>query len=92
MAASEGLKTRLPTAALAPFANKREQVERRGGGPVLLARCGFAKSTSEARRLVQQNAVSLGERTITDINETLTPQGGEVLRAGKRRFGKIVVG
>jgi tyrosyl-tRNA synthetase len=58
----------------------------------LIVSCGFAKGTSEARRLVQQNAVSLDDRVVTDINEVIAPKGGEVLKVGKRRFGRIVAG
>ena len=57
----------------------------------LIVSCGFAKSTSDARRLVQQGAVALDDRTITDIEVKIAPKGGEVLRVGKRRFGRIVV-
>ena len=51
----------------------------------------FAKSKSEARRLVEQKAVSLNEQVITDINASVELQTGQVLKVGKRRFGKIVV-
>ncbi len=51
----------------------------------------FAKSASEARRLVQQNAVSLDGEKISDINAEVTLTAGAVLKVGKRRFGKIVV-
>jgi len=56
----------------------------------LLVSSGFAGSTSEARRLVQQNAVSLDDRRLGDINELITPDSGSVLKVGKRRFGKLV--
>jgi tyrosyl-tRNA synthetase len=58
----------------------------------LIVSCGFTKSTSDARRLIAQGAVALDDRVITDIEEKITPRGGEVLRVGKRRFGRIVVG
>jgi len=57
----------------------------------IIVSCGFAKGTSEARRLIQQGAVSIDDRTIPNIDEEIKPRGGEVLRVGKRRFGKIVV-
>ncbi|MCY2929995.1 MAG: tyrosine--tRNA ligase [Planctomycetota bacterium] len=51
----------------------------------------FADSRGEARRLIQQNAVSLDDVKISDIAATVTPATGQILRVGKRRFGKIVV-
>ena len=57
----------------------------------LVRAAGFATTNSEARRLIQQNAVSLDDRKIADINAEVTVATGQVLRVGKRRFGKIVV-
>ena len=57
----------------------------------LIVSCGFAKSKGEARRLIEQKAVSLDDRTLADIETVVKPAGGEVLRVGKRRFGRIVV-
>jgi tyrosyl-tRNA synthetase len=58
----------------------------------LIVRAGFAKSKSDARRLVQQNAVSIDEAKIADIDASVSPAAGAVLRVGKRRFGRIVIG
>ena len=55
----------------------------------LIEQAGFAKSRGEARRLVQQNAVSLDDQPITDITANVEPRAGQVLRVGKRRFGRI---
>ncbi len=57
----------------------------------LIAAAGFAKSKSQARRLVTQNAVSIDSRKITDIEEEITPADGMVLKVGKRRFGRISI-
>ncbi len=57
----------------------------------LIASAGFAKSNSEARRLVKQNAVSIDGEKIADIDARVEPADGQVLKVGKRRFGKIVV-
>jgi len=57
----------------------------------LVVAAGFAKSNAEARRLVQQNAVSIDDEKITDIKARVEPRSGSVLRVGKRRFGRIVV-
>jgi len=64
-------------------------------GPVgivdLIVQADFAASNGEARRLVKQNAVSIDGEKISDIDAQVTPADGQVLRVGKRRFGKIVV-
>ncbi len=56
----------------------------------LITLAGFAKSKGEARRLVQQNAVSIDDVKVTDIDGEVELQTGQVLKVGKRRFGKIV--
>ena len=64
-------------------------------GPVgivdLIVRAGFADSNSAARRLVAQNAVSLDGEKITDPNASVSPTNGQILRVGRRRFGKIEI-
>lgn len=63
-------------------------------GPIglvsLITTAGFATSNGEARRLIKQNAVSLDDEKITDIDAEVDPAAETVLRVGKRRFGKIV--
>jgi tyrosyl-tRNA synthetase len=56
----------------------------------LMVSAGFAKSKGEARRLISQNAVSIDDTKITDVETVVTPDSGEVLKVGKRRFGKLV--
>jgi len=58
----------------------------------LLREVGFAASNSEARRLVQQGAVSLDGEKITDIATEPVIEGESVLKVGKRRVCKVVVG
>jgi tyrosyl-tRNA synthetase len=55
----------------------------------LIRAAGFAKTNSEARRLVGQNAVSLDDVKIADVEATVDVTDGQVLRVGKRRFGRI---
>lgn len=55
----------------------------------LIVAADFAPSKNEARRLVQQNAVTLDDEKITDINASVNAKPGAVLKVGKRRFGKI---
>ncbi len=57
----------------------------------LVMQAGFATSKSQARRLVTQKAVSLDDRVITDIDAKVELSAGQVLRVGKRRFGRIQV-
>jgi tyrosyl-tRNA synthetase len=57
----------------------------------LLTTAGFASTNSEARRLVEQGAVTLNEQKITDVNTELPIYGGEILRVGKLKFGRLQV-
>lgn len=58
--------------------------------PVELAfKSGIAKSNSEARRLVEQGAVSLNETVKNDPDEAILIHGGEVLKVGKKSFFRI---
>jgi len=51
---------------------------------------GFARSKSEARRLVQQGAVKLDGERITSIEAEIDAEGERVLQVGKRRFLRLV--
>ena len=44
----------------------------------------LAKSRSEAKRLIEQGAVSVGGKTITDVNWTFPT--GSIIKVGKRRY------
>jgi tyrosyl-tRNA synthetase len=57
----------------------------------LIVRCGFAKSTSEAMRLVKQGAVSINDDPVTDERGKVKPEWGQILRVGKRRFARLLV-
>lgn len=57
----------------------------------LIRQADFAKSNGEARRLVQQNAVSLDDEKVTDIaHEVDLSAAPMVLKVGKRRFARVV--
>lgn len=67
------------------------------GGPVHLPALiaeAFDLSRSEARRLLAQGAVQLGERRLSAQEQDLpaTQLDGEVLRVGKRRFCRLRAG
>jgi len=55
----------------------------------LVAHCGFAGGTSEARRLIAQGGVSIDGRTITDTKANIVPRPGALLKVGKRKFAKL---
>jgi tyrosyl-tRNA synthetase len=56
----------------------------------LIIEVGFASSTSGARRLIDQNAVSIDGGKISDVKAGVTPAlGGSVLKVGKRKFCRI---
>lgn len=58
--------------------------------PKLLLDAGLVKSTSDGRRMIQQNAVSLDGNKVEDINATVPAQGSLLLKVGKRRFCRVV--
>lgn len=49
------------------------------------------KSRSEARRLINQNAVKFNNETITDPFEKIEMKKGDFFRIGKKRFYKVVI-
>ena len=50
---------------------------------------GLLKSKGEARRMIKQGAVKLGEKRVDDIQATIQPDGEQILKVGKRRFLKV---
>jgi len=56
----------------------------------LVVKAGFASSTSEARRLVQQGGVKINDEAVTDVKAVITPVDGMILKVGKRKFARIV--
>ena len=56
----------------------------------LLIASKMAESSSEARRLIQQGAVTLDGQKITDPEKELIIREGTILKVGKRRFARIV--
>jgi len=65
-----------------------------GGGiwiAQLVTKCGFARSNSEAMRLVKQGSVSLDGEKVADERGKVSPADGVVLKVGKRRFARLRV-
>ncbi|MBA7655190.1 Tyrosine--tRNA ligase [subsurface metagenome] len=56
----------------------------------LLVKTKLAPSKSEAKRLVIQSAVKLDNRIIKDWKQKITSKKGAILKAGKRRFVKLI--
>lgn len=49
----------------------------------------FCKSTSEARRLIEQGAVKVNDEVIKDIKENISIQTGLIIKAGKKKIVRI---
>jgi tyrosyl-tRNA synthetase len=58
--------------------------------PKLLADAGLVKSTSEGRRLIQQQAVSIDGNRVEDSNAAVPATGTVLLKVGKRRFCRVL--
>lgn len=58
--------------------------------PQLLVDLDMVKSTSEGRRMIKQNAVSLDGEKVTDMKMNVSPQGEVLVKVGKRRFCKVI--
>jgi len=57
-----------------------------------IARAGLAKSRSEARRLLEQNAVEINGKTVNEDLEMSKIDDGSIIKVGKRRFIRVVRG
>jgi tyrosyl-tRNA synthetase len=57
--------------------------------PKLLVEAGLTESTSEARRMIKQQAVSLNSEKILDTEFSVQPEGEVLIKVGKRRFARI---
>ena len=63
--------------------------------PELFQRVGLCRSRSEARRLIQQGGARVNDKPVGSVDELITMAGLEddvlLLRAGKKRFHRVVV-
>jgi tyrosyl-tRNA synthetase len=57
--------------------------------PKLLVEAGLTGSTSEARRMIKQQAVSLDGEKVLDAEFSVQPSGEVLIKVGKRRFSKV---
>jgi tyrosyl-tRNA synthetase len=58
--------------------------------PKLLVEAGLTGSTSEARRLIKQQAVSLDGEKVRDTGFSVQPDKDVLVKVGKRRFAKVL--
>ncbi len=56
----------------------------------IIALAGAAKSNSEARRLIIQNAVEVDRKPVKDADVELPASANYILRVGKKRFVKVM--
>ena len=56
----------------------------------LLVEAGFAASNGEARRLIRQGAVAIDDDRVGPDTVETAAAAGAVVRAGKRRFLRVV--
>ncbi len=82
------------------FEDKKIKISQWKGGRLWICKMmtliGAAMSNSEARRLIQQNAVFLNGQVVNDVNLELPPpadtnQGTYLLKVGKKQFIRIVL-
>jgi len=59
--------------------------------PKLLVLAGLASGTSEGKRLILQGAVRVDDVKISDPDNSIVPEDGSIIKAGKRKFAKIIL-
>lgn len=57
----------------------------------LLVLTGLVPSSSEARRLIEQGGFTIDGEKVADPKAELTVSAGQVLKAGKRKYGRVVI-
>ena len=58
--------------------------------PKLLLDAGLVKSTSDGRRMIRQNAVSLDGTKMSDVAVEIQARGKVLVKVGKRRFCQVI--
>lgn len=79
----------IPSLALTP-----EELEEDARVTTMLIRAGLCKSQSDARKQIEQNAVSLGDNKITDVTASVSKEmisEGILLKKGKKGFVRLVL-
>jgi tyrosyl-tRNA synthetase len=88
-AASEAFKAQFAQHELPPDVETKRVSASPIGIIALVREVGFAASNGDARRLIEQGAVSLGDEKVTDPQAQVTIDGEMVLKVGKRRVCKV---
>lgn len=57
--------------------------------PQLLVQANLVASTSDGRRMMQQNAVTIDGEKVVDVNAKIATKGELLVRVGKRRFCRV---
>ena len=57
----------------------------------VLVKAGLVSTSSEARRMIQQGAVEVDRRRVSDVNETLPAGMDYIIQVGKRRYMKVLL-
>ena len=60
----------------------------------LVVKCGFAPSNSEAKRLIQQNGITVNDKGVSVLDKTYTSselKEGLIVRKGKKHFKKAIL-
>ena len=57
--------------------------------PKLLHAAGLVKSSSEGRRMIEQQAVSVDGSKVSDVDATVVTVDPVLLQVGKRRFCRV---
>lgn len=55
----------------------------------ILKACGFAKSGSDARRLLEQGGVAINDAKVTDVHATHAVADGDRVRVGSRKWARL---
>ncbi|MCI5122365.1 MAG: tyrosine--tRNA ligase, partial [Candidatus Electrothrix sp. AUS4] len=58
--------------------------------PKLLLEADLVQSTSDGRRMVKQNAVTVNGEKIADVDAEIPTNAEVLLKVGKRRFCKVL--
>ena len=76
-----------------PQSMETHVISLKSGPTVFTLAAGARKelSSSEVRRRIEQGAVSIDSRKLTDPHEEITPKSGSILKTGKRDFHQIEV-
>jgi len=82
-----GLSDNMPTKTLSDFSGEMQVLD-------MLTVTGILPSKGEARRLIQQNGLSINDTKVTDVNAKVTEEdfkdGFIIVKKGKKSFFKVV--